>query len=122
MSALNKDALSKNACSEIPIADDLADDPDMEEIVSQWYVMGPDHTNKPPAQEKIVSQWYTMGPDHTSAPSAQDIEDWKTFIWGGLPKKHQTVEVESSCCPECKGTGILDFEFYTRKCKCQLDG
>lgn len=55
---------------------------------------------------------------------------WKPN-WANIPcdKEAKTSEVltsnteeckADSLCPKCKGTGILDFRFYTRKCECCL--
>ena len=36
-------------------------------------------------------------------------------------KKEEPKQKEINNCKKCKGTGVLNFEFYSRKCECQLE-
>jgi hypothetical protein len=40
----------------------------------------------------------------------------------GFSENEVKVAKQESVCEQCKGTGVLDFVLYTRKCGCKLGG
>jgi hypothetical protein len=52
-------------------------------------------------------------------PTNLIIDTVESFL-GKTKEIAKSSVVEKETCSECKGTGILDFEFYTRKCSCVL--
>ena len=61
-------------------------------------------------------------PHFWANPSLIEIEVMKKYpsVEEMIYQEFVGTELDIVSCKKCKGTGILDFEFYTRKCECKL--
>jgi hypothetical protein len=59
--------------------------------------------------------------DYYPQPTKKTFAALQRYALKEMMKQYSAPEIENTTCEKCKGTGVLDFEFYTRKCECQLE-